>query len=713
MPDQILSSPLPATVPPDPVSALSLDEHANWMLNPPPVDFFGLPHSTGWDASYNPLQDPSLSSDSPLSLHSPHLDSIFDCPSPGDPLAQPAPGSPASPGDVGRELSPSLGATDVAGASQNATPSAEETGEPEKRRYRFVPGKVSIRKKACVPEAVPDHLKGGTPAERPTRATKKRAVGSTSGTRPVAGAGGGPDAEIVRTLEDRVRVLEALLVACAPAIPESPPLSLVAPSSPSPPPPASVPLALSSLRTPTHFSNLPAVGIFGSHQSYHPDHLTLAVSRIRLNDGDPRIFSNQGCIDGSPSVPLDPVPAPAPERKRSEEGVLSDTALTNELLELFFRLSSRLVEEPSVAAVQGLILLGDSACTQGHLTAKVLLNQMALTMAQCISLDVDPENDLTLSWFEKEERRRTWFAVIAADRINSAYTGRGATTMSGNVRPPISDAAWELWDGLGVAPVLVGPRGDVTFGQISLALWDVTIEILSYNREQIYGPKPPPPDGATFPALESMLADVAALFPDSVHATNTAKTFSRSLSSLTSPPCTAAAINMYHKSALCMLHRPRMLRALSKGPGDDPIEAARLCRSVVEAQEAANGLSRVLEALVNDGKISDISQCHVMGLFEAALVHLMTSAAAPYPDPRRRQYLEVILSVTKEKGRFSIPNLGTSAVLEGLLSGPVADEVEWDSFGAGAEPSGIAWWGSGEGAAVDEADLLSILEMRP
>ncbi|RKO85111.1 fungal-specific transcription factor domain-containing protein [Blyttiomyces helicus] len=513
-----------------------------------------------------------------------------------------------------------------------------------------------------------------------THAAKKRAVGTSE-----AGSPNPAQTDLIRTLEDRVRALEARLAEGGSAS-----LSTLAPVTPPPTPYASsysysATLALPALQNQRDFSHLPGVGIFGSHQSLHVDTITEAMDRLRMADRTaPRVLVVEpqcntqserlaprvseyatDCLSDPTALlrPLVPVlecsalhariselsppslylssltntlgplnflhrasfirtPGSAPPFLRIAMCALaarfSMSETTRRTHETFYnagrRLSAGIVEEPSVEAVQGLLLLSASASAQGHTPAADMLNGMALSMvdpdpaisaqllrdssAQCIGLRFDPEYDPSLTWVQKEEWRRTWWAVLSKDRICSVYYGRDvADEAVATVKFPLPDAIWERTDGTEAAPPTTDGAGEMlNFFQLWKNLWDVFGQIVNYNRAQIYTRNSPTPENQTFAHLESSLSEFIDTLPSSVHAVDSSRTFAVSPASIAPPSCQAVTLNLWCKISLCFLHRPRMIRAMREGP-------VGRSRSFIEAQKAANGVSRILETVIRDGKV--------------------------------------------------------------------------------------------------------------
>ncbi|KAJ3218600.1 hypothetical protein HDU67_004904 [Dinochytrium kinnereticum] len=114
--------------------------------------------------------------------------------------------------------------------------------------------------------------------------------------------------------------------------------------------------------------------------------------------------------------------------------------------------SSTCSEFPCIETIQALSILSCCSAARGKMSAAWMMLGMATRMSLLLKLDVDPddlppEEGASLTWIEKETRRRCWWSSYITDRMVAVLTNRSPHLReSYTVRNPRPESIWDLED---------------------------------------------------------------------------------------------------------------------------------------------------------------------------------------------------------------------------------------------------------------------------
>ncbi|KAJ3300736.1 hypothetical protein HK104_006034 [Borealophlyctis nickersoniae] len=384
-------------------------------------------------------------------------------------------------------------------------------------------------------------------------------------------------------------------------------------------------------------------------------------------------------------------------------GRLSDDPQVQASVPVFFAKSRKLVavnlEYPTMSGLQALLMLTYASSQQNRLSNAWNLLGMSIRMAQYLQLDHDPDELGSLTWVEKETRRRVWWSCVIMDRLLSSYFRRNVViTKKWDVKYPVPEALWELANSDGNLPAsAVSPDlRFINYYEYFLKVFSLFSEAMEYANRAAIGTIQTAEANAQFSSLEGRLHDWFQSVPDVIRRVDQVDCFSSSIASVNPPPYFAAVVFLWYQSALCILHRPRMMTAItdhakngedggagragSGSPRESLAQNRGEERSVVIAQQAANACVRVIERLMHDqGNLVRIGGLLSVVYLEASMILLVASRMAyeggdEVTGDLLRSRITTILRFLKLASRWSAPATHIAWMIERTVAR--ADGVE-------------------------------------
>ncbi|TPX62263.1 hypothetical protein PhCBS80983_g00494 [Powellomyces hirtus] len=121
---------------------------------------------------------------------------------------------------------------------------------------------------------------------------------------------------------------------------------------------------------------------------------------------------------------------------------------------------SRLYDDHSISAVQGLLIMATCAAMRGVLSVCWQYIGMAARMAHYLALEAASVAGVTYSPIKEEVRRRTWAAVLIMERMSWLAVDRPSifANVPARVRQHIPDSLWmSVWPDQAMKPAIHGP----------------------------------------------------------------------------------------------------------------------------------------------------------------------------------------------------------------------------------------------------------------
>ncbi|KAJ3144427.1 hypothetical protein HDU89_008253 [Geranomyces variabilis] len=339
-------------------------------------------------------------------------------------------------------------------------------------------------------------------------------------------------------------------------------------------------------------------------------------------------------------------------------------------------LVSQNVDVPSLDTVSSLIMLMTYASGSGRASASWMYSGMAIRMAQSLKMDLDPDfKEVTdafgpISWFEKERRRRLWWACFLTDRYAAAAADRSTLAQERDVRvfqpvpvwewvnmtaddhepkgeAPGTHSRWQLTvlSSTGSTRVRRGGEneddqkeagGVLVLGDSSFDAYVELGKIFGRVMEYTSLLKSPTP---SLPGLQLISASEADTRFTSLEAAldtwmsalrpwmrEPGRTFAanwthRNADGALSPPSWEVAyLHMFYHTTKVLLHRPKMMQVLNSG-GD-----LLASRHFVASQTAAAAVTDLVEAMMEaNPNLFWVTPFACFCLFQTALVHIISA----------------------------------------------------------------------------------------
>ncbi|KAJ3158841.1 hypothetical protein HDU86_002529 [Geranomyces michiganensis] len=334
-------------------------------------------------------------------------------------------------------------------------------------------------------------------------------------------------------------------------------------------------------------------------------------------------------------------------------------------------LVSQNVDVPSLDTVSSLIMLMTYASGSGRASASWMYSGMAIRMAQSLKMDLDPDfKEVTdafgpISWFEKERRRRLWWACFLTDRYAAAAADRSTlaqerdvrvfqpvpvwewVNMTADDREPKGEASgthsrWQLTVLSSTGTTRARPRsegeekdglvlGDSSFDAY-VELGKIFGRVMEYTN-LLKSPTPSMPGmqlisvseaDTRFTTLEAALDGWKAALPRWMR--EPGRTFAANWThrdeegALSPPSWEIAYLHMFFQTARVLLHRPKMMQVLNSG--GDLLKS----RHFIASQTAAAAVTDLVEAMMESNpNLFWVTPFACFCLFQTALVHIISA----------------------------------------------------------------------------------------
>ncbi|KAI8818752.1 fungal-specific transcription factor domain-containing protein [Fimicolochytrium jonesii] len=438
------------------------------------------------------------------------------------------------------------------------------------------------------------------------------------------------------------------------------------------------------------------------------------------------------------------------------------------------------IDNPSVSSVCALLLLTSYAAEGGRESAAYMYSGMAIRMAQELRLNIEPELDplnhsepVTMSWLERETRRRVWWGCVITDRYTGVSSDRNMIIDEKDCKVylPSGDAEWA---GPANQLTVVGPRTEDPFQlaimtssstftpgmqlQSTLAYYAVLIKIfgkivernaelrVAHRSKQTSSPISE--SDYQLSVLDASLREWFAALPDWMR--ELGNEFVPELESRNPPPWSVVYLHMLYYTCVILLHRPKMLEALrqSSSGANALFQNPAFLVCVSSANSIASIASKM--AIINPHYIFMTSFVS-FSIFQSGLVHLLclqlgsqgiltpSQAQATFVAQAPRNvtlHLEALKSISKfyflpNKGYLiyknlldtcnasltSLPRTISAAGITASDRSPTpagSDQHGSDSFGTpGATPSPGANFGSLDGTSASMSTPSQYGEISP
>ncbi|KAJ3324187.1 hypothetical protein HDU76_013460 [Blyttiomyces sp. JEL0837] len=242
---------------------------------------------------------------------------------------------------------------------------------------------------------------------------------------------------------------------------------------------------------------------------------------------------------------------------------------------------SSYIDEPHIHAVQGLLtMVMCSAATNRNSAANMYLG-MLTRMALILELNIDPDDyekihNVQLPWYEKESRRRTWWAVFSLDRSIAGIANQPPLLKSYSdqaVKDPANDDLWESLqpvDSINLSLVSQSrPSSKIPLFRVFWNILELFSRIISFSRgpaglwdrgdeDGVNG------QGDMFTTLEIQLGEWFLGLPEELRRKMLSidENTRFSIRFFDDMPWQTVVITLTYFGCLCVLHRRRLLLAI-------------------------------------------------------------------------------------------------------------------------------------------------------
>ncbi|KAJ3117672.1 hypothetical protein HDU96_005957 [Phlyctochytrium bullatum] len=249
---------------------------------------------------------------------------------------------------------------------------------------------------------------------------------------------------------------------------------------------------------------------------------------------------------------------------------------------------AQFIDEPHVQAVQALLIMVMCSAATCRTSAATMYLSLMSRMALILKLDTDPDrlpqlpNHRPLTWIETETMRRTWWAAYVLDRLIAGITQRPphlAECSPEAVRFPSADAVWEALEPVDQLPadLVLRASGKESWMRWFWGIADLFYRVVGFARGAggVHGPGGgeggEQGEGVywedSFAKMEDELARWFESLPRELRermvSMDDNTRFSDRFGAEEELPWIAVVVQMTYYGCLCILHRPRLILALS------------------------------------------------------------------------------------------------------------------------------------------------------